>query len=251
MTSADPVGRLGHDRPPRVDDHRPPERRLTRGPADLRGRQDVGAVLDGAGPEQDLPVVAARSFGEVGRDREDLGPGQRECPVQLGEAQVVADRQPDPDSIDVGDDRPVAGAHPVRLAVDRAVLHRDVEEVDLPVPGDDRPVGREQHARVERPARVARRLGQRSDQDPGRTPPGDGLERLRPRTGDRSRGRTIAVVGAADTGGTPADATRRAPTARGLGRRARRRECDVRRRRPDRHRAGRGRPRAESVGHAD
>ena len=142
-------------------------------------------------------MVATRAFGEVGRYGQDLGPGQRECPVQLGEAQVIADGQPDADAIDVGDDRPVARADPVRLAVDRAVLHGDVEEVDLPVRATTVPSGARStlvlngragspDVSASEPMRIqaSHRLGRRR-----RTAPS--------RDRDRSRGRAIAVVGAA------------------------------------------------------
>ena len=62
-------------------------------------------------------MVAAGPLGEVGRDGQDLGAGQRQRPVQLGEAQVVADRQADDDAVDVGDDQAVARRHPRRLGV--------------------------------------------------------------------------------------------------------------------------------------
>ena len=58
-------------------------------------------------------MVATGPLGEVGRDREDLGAGQRERAIELGEAQVVADRQPDGGAVDLGRDQPVAGMSPV------------------------------------------------------------------------------------------------------------------------------------------
>ena len=70
----DGVGRLGDHRPPWIDDHRATEGGLARWPADLRRRQHVGAVLDGPGPQQHLPVVAPGPLREVGRDGQDLAP---------------------------------------------------------------------------------------------------------------------------------------------------------------------------------
>ena len=67
------VGCLGDDRAPRIDDHRATERGVPGRPTDLGGRDDPGAVLDGAGTQQDLPVVAAGPLGEVGRHGQDLG----------------------------------------------------------------------------------------------------------------------------------------------------------------------------------
>ena len=62
---------------------------------DLGGGDDVGQVLDGAGAEQHLPVVLARALGEGGGDGEDPRARLHQRAVQLGEAQVVADGQPD------------------------------------------------------------------------------------------------------------------------------------------------------------
>ena len=169
-TIATDIGRLGDDRAPRIDDHRTAERRLAGRSADLRRGEDVRGVLDRPRPEQHLPVVAPGALREVGRDGQDRRAGQRERAVELGEAQVVADRQADRGAVDRGRDQPVAGRHPGRLGVDRTGLDRDVEQVDLAVPRGDRSVRGDQHGRVVRAVRVAARLGRAADQDPGIAP---------------------------------------------------------------------------------
>ena len=90
------VGGGGEHRAPGVDDHRVPvgavvRRRL----ADLVGGDDEGLVLDRPRPQQDLPVVAAGGEGEGRGHGEQAGAAQGEDPVELREAQVVADGEPE------------------------------------------------------------------------------------------------------------------------------------------------------------
>ena len=105
----------------------------------VRGDHE-GLVLDRPGAQQHLPVVAS------GGQRERRGHGEQpraadgEDPVELGEAQVVADAEPDLDPGRLGDDDLVAGLLARRLAVaDPADV--DVEHVDLAVGGDVSPSG--------------------------------------------------------------------------------------------------------------
>ncbi len=83
---------------------RPPERSAgasrARGRvlADLVGGDDERLVLDRARAQEDLPVVARRRDGEGRGHGEDARAADREDPVQLGEADVVADRQAEPDA---------------------------------------------------------------------------------------------------------------------------------------------------------
>ena len=89
-----PVGRGGQHPPPGVDDRRVPVgaevgRRL----ADLVGGDDEDLVLDRPGAQQHLPVVAAGRRGEGRGDGDQAGAAHGEDPVELGEAQVVADGQ--------------------------------------------------------------------------------------------------------------------------------------------------------------
>ena len=95
------VRRLRHHGPPRVDHHAPPEAAPARVVvADLAGRDHVALVLDRPGPQQHLPVVATGVGGEGRRHQQHAGAGDGQLPVQLGEAQVVADRQADRDALD-------------------------------------------------------------------------------------------------------------------------------------------------------
>ena len=59
------------------------------------GGEDEDRVLDRPGAQQHLPVVAAGGRGEGGGDGDQAGAADREDPVQLGEAQVVTDGQPE------------------------------------------------------------------------------------------------------------------------------------------------------------
>ena len=66
--TADHVGRLGHHRSPRVDDHAAAEAAAARiVVADLSGGEHVALVLDGPGAQQHLPVVAPGVQHEGGR----------------------------------------------------------------------------------------------------------------------------------------------------------------------------------------
>src|SRR5207302_7914702 len=85
---------------------------------------------------------------ERGRHGEHARAADGENAVQLGEADVVADRQAEPDSaVQLGEDDLIAGFVRVRLAVD-APAHLDVEEVDLAIRGPDLAVGTDMDARV-------------------------------------------------------------------------------------------------------
>ena len=93
------VGRLREHDPPRVDDHRAPAGAVARRVlADLVGGDHERLVLDRAGAEQDLPVLARGGEREGGRHEQDAGAPDREDPVQLREAQVVADAHPELDA---------------------------------------------------------------------------------------------------------------------------------------------------------
>lgn len=96
---------LRADLTPRVDDHAapvadaPPARPVV--PPDLRGRDDPALGLDGAGPQENLPVRPARRHGERRRVRQQLGGGVAEFGAlgqgkrRLGEPQVEADEAAD------------------------------------------------------------------------------------------------------------------------------------------------------------
>ena len=67
--------------------------------ADLVGGDHERLVLDRARPHERLPVVARRRQRERRRQRDHARPAHGEDPVELGEAQVVADRQPQLDAV--------------------------------------------------------------------------------------------------------------------------------------------------------
>ena len=131
-----PSGTWARIAAPGVHDHaRDRARRARRrGAPTWAGRDDVGEVLDGAGPQQHLPVGLAGALGEGGRDREHPRAPPGELAVELGEAQVVADRKADA----VRNGRAATtssspGHHDLRFL---QVLHArqvDVEQVDLAV----------------------------------------------------------------------------------------------------------------------
>ena len=66
----------------------------------VRGH-DVALVLDRAGAEQELPVVLAGEERERGRHGDELGALDGEDAVELGEAEVVADGQPELPALDL------------------------------------------------------------------------------------------------------------------------------------------------------
>ena len=142
-----------------------PWQRYPAGIPDLGRGDDGGAVPDRPGPEQDVQVIAPGPLEEVGRHGQDLGPGDRQRAIQLGKAQVVADRQADLRPVHVAGHGPVARREPDRFPVGWAILELDVEQVDLAISGRDRAARVDQDARVVRPAGRPR-LGQRAGQDP-------------------------------------------------------------------------------------
>ena len=99
----DGVGSLPEHGTPRIDHHAAAKAGT---PwlvvADLAGRCHVALVLDRPGPQQHLPVVPPGVQHEGGGHHQQLRPaGDGQVPVQLGEAQVVADRQADAYAVDV------------------------------------------------------------------------------------------------------------------------------------------------------
>ena len=121
----------------------------------LAGREHEGLVLDSAGAQQELPVGHAGQQREVRRDGQHRRAAvERERAVELREAQVVANCEPEADAVDVGDDRLGTGLGAVGLAVaDPADVH--VEEVDLRVGGDPAAVTVVHNRNVADPVAVA------------------------------------------------------------------------------------------------
>ena len=91
---------------PRVDDQRMAEGLApVLVQAALRGADHEGAVFDGAGADQCVPVRLAGLTGERRRRGQDGSPSHRLAAEQIGKAQIVADRQPQQ-----GSSRPVTTA---------------------------------------------------------------------------------------------------------------------------------------------
>ena len=116
--------------------------------AELGGGDDERLVLDRPGAQENLPVRLAGHAREVRGHGDDPRALDRLDPVQLGEAQVVADGQPDRGAVgQLGDDDLVAGLLGVGLEV-LALGDLDVEQVDLAVDGLQLTVGADVRGRV-------------------------------------------------------------------------------------------------------
>src|SRR5581483_6947202 len=158
------------------------------GAAHLAGRDDEALVLDRAGAQQDFPVVLAGVEHERGRHEQELRPAHRQRPVQLGEAQVVADRHAGQVALDLGRDQLAAGRDGRRLAGADAAGDLDVVQVHLAVPRDDLAAPVEQQARVVALARLLAQLVDRAADHPHPVLARLRRERLAGRAGDRLTG---------------------------------------------------------------
>ena len=224
------VRRLGEHEPPRVDDHRAPAGAVAgRVLADLVGGDHERLVLDRAGAQQDLPVLARGGERERGGHGEDARAAGGELAVELGEAQVVTDAQAQLDA--VGGRREhdlVARLVGLRLAVD-AAADLDVEHVDLAV-GRARPRRRGRSARRccgrawrRRPARRSSRRSGRSPARARRPRPrssGGAVDRLGARGGLLGRAEHRPLLGQHDErrAGLRGGARSAGPRPRGCGR---------------------------------
>src|ERR1700704_4779507 len=98
--------------------------------AALRGCEHVAAILDGARPDQNVPVGLASLLGKRRRNGDEGSPGLRERAIERWKSQVVADRQAQPAPGQIGRDRTFTGLEAVRLAIALATGEVDVEHVD-------------------------------------------------------------------------------------------------------------------------
>ena len=138
--NADAVGGLGDDEPPGVGDQRMAVSRARlvvdgESPG-LRAGAHVGFGFDGAGAQQDFPVVLAGLLGEGGGQRDHLRALLRQRLEQAGKAQVVADRAADGDALAVVGDDEVAGLDGRALLIRGAVGSGDVEQMDFSIARD-------------------------------------------------------------------------------------------------------------------
>ena len=117
-------------------------------PAGLRRREHEAAVLDGARPHQHMPMRRAGRPREGRGNREEVGPGLGQRPVEMREAQVVADRDAERAPRQIGQHRHVARLIVLGLAVALAARQVDVEHMDLVEARLDLAAGREQQRPV-------------------------------------------------------------------------------------------------------
>ena len=169
---------FGKDAAPGIDDQRMAERlaAVLVHPA-LRGGDDEGAVLDGAGAQQQMPVRLPGLAGEGGGHGQHFGAGQRLGAEKLREAQIVADGEAELGRADVDDQRLVAGLVGCGFAPALAIVEIDVEHVDLVVAGGERAIRREQQRAVGDLAVGAQNGGRadmQEDAELRRQPPGGG-----------------------------------------------------------------------------
>src|SRR5215472_5305927 len=81
---------------PRIDDHRVAViGEAVNVGAKLRRRDHVGLILDRAGAEQGVPMGLAGWEGEAAWNAQYLGSGEGQTTIEFGEAQVIADAEPD------------------------------------------------------------------------------------------------------------------------------------------------------------
>ena len=114
----------------------------------LGGGEHEALLLDRASSEQHVPVVLARLLAEGRRDEQHRRAVRGERPVQLGEADVVADRHPGAPELGLGRHDLLAGRVEERLAARLGAGRVGVEEMDLAVPGHELTMPVEEHARV-------------------------------------------------------------------------------------------------------
>src|SRR5579885_1030582 len=100
-------------------------------PTALRGCQDVAAVFDRSCTEQDVPVRLARLARECRGYRQHGGAGFRECTIECGEANVVADGHAHSSPWQIDEHGGVARAVVVRFAIAFPVFQIDVEHMNF------------------------------------------------------------------------------------------------------------------------
>src|SRR5437588_10863576 len=105
--------------------------------AALGRSQHKASVLDGAGPDEHMPVRLARLPRECGGYGKERCSCFRQRAVERREAQVVADRQAEPSPRQIRDDAKVAGTETARFAIALTAGEIDIEHVDLIIAGDD------------------------------------------------------------------------------------------------------------------
>src|SRR5690606_29260532 len=111
-------------------------------PAALCCSHHEGAVLNGPGPEQHMPMCLPRLAGEGGGYRKHFRPSQRLGTEKLRKTQVVADSQAEPDAGQIDDRCLRARLIGRRFTPTLAAVEIHVEHVYLVVSGDALASGR-------------------------------------------------------------------------------------------------------------
>ena len=125
---------MGDDCAPRVDDHGvAPGLAAILVAAALGRGEHPRACLDGTRAQQHLPMSLPGGTGEGAGHRQHTRPRLGEQAVEIGEAQVVADREPDDSRCGGGDHGTVAGFVVRRLLPALSAADLDIEHVDLVV----------------------------------------------------------------------------------------------------------------------
>ena len=132
----------------------------------LAGRDHIGAVLDGAGAIENMPMGPAGDAGEGRGHRQHLGAGLGERAIERGEAQVVADRKPDRSANARRQDGFRARHDGGGFAIAMAITQIDIEQMNLVVARSNRAIRRQHVAAIENSA-VNSLNPDRADKDPG------------------------------------------------------------------------------------
>src|SRR5262245_4612668 len=98
------------------------------------------AGLDRAGADQNVPMRLPGLLGEGGGDGDELGAGKRECAVESGEAEIVADRESQAAEGKLGNDSGSARPGVIGFAVALAIGKIDIEQMQLVVTRRDLPL---------------------------------------------------------------------------------------------------------------
>lgn len=161
------LGQLGKHLAPRTDDQRMSEGRpSTRVRPDLGRRDEIALGFDRPRPEQHVPMRGPGGRREGCRNGQELGACVALERVELGEPDVVANAQANAETAHGACRRKLPRRRADGLAEARAVGQVDVEQVHLPVAGDEVAPGTDHDARVVRPGGVRRALRKATPQDP-------------------------------------------------------------------------------------